>query len=162
MPLYAGEIAVVNVEEIVKNSVAFKRLNDSLEKEKNDYQEKIKQKEIELNAKKDDLQSKSSIYSQEVLQKKSLEFQKEVLSFQEEVKNKEGELQEKLMYGLNILNDEVKTIVTNILKEEKYKKYKTVINSTVLLVYENDDNITNEILKRLNKKNISLTKNIKK
>ena len=49
-------------------------MNDSLEKEKNSFQEKIKQKEIELNAKKDDIQSKASLLSQETLQQKSLEF----------------------------------------------------------------------------------------
>ena len=152
----AQDIAVVNLEQIIKNSVAFKRLNESLEKEKNEYQGKIKQKEIELNAKRDDLQSKASMFSQETLQQKSLEFQKDILSFQEEVKNKEEELQKKLTYGLNTLNEEINKIINDMSKEKDFIKYKTIINSAVLLKYDSNDDITMEVLKRLNKKNISL------
>lgn len=161
--VFADNVAVINLESIVKESVAFKRLNTSLEKEKNSYQEKIKQKEIELNAKRDDLQSKSSLLTQETLQQKSLEFQKEVLTFQEEVKNKETELQNKLVDGLNILNNEVKVIVKGLLKEEQFKKYDKVANSALFIHYNEKDDLTLEVLKRLNKKNITLTKkNIKK
>lgn len=152
-----ASMAVVNVDEIVKGSTAFKKLNTTLEKEKASYQDKIKQKEIELNAKRDDLQSKSSILSQENLQKQALEFQKEILSFQEDVKKKEANLQEKLAYGLNILNTEAQKIAADIVKESE-GKYNTVINSTVLLTYSKDDDVTMEVLKRLNKKNLDLTK----
>lgn len=156
--LMANEIAIINMENIVKESVAFKRLNDSLEKEKNTYQEKIKQKEIELNAKRDDLQSKASLLSQETLQQKSLEFQKEILTFQEEVKNKESELQSKLVDGLNILNNEVKIIVEELIKEKEFSKYNAVANSAMFIHYNTKDDLTLEVLKRLNKKNISLIK----
>ena len=161
--VFAGDIAVVDLENIVKESVAFKRLNESLEKEKNSYQEKIKQREIELNAKRDDLQSKSSLLSQETLQQKGLEFQKEVLTFQEEVKKKEVELQNKLVDGLSILNNEVKVIVEDLLKEEQFKEYDKVANSALFIHYNKKDDLTLEVLKRLNKKNITLIKkNIKK
>ena len=152
----ANNIAVVDLEYIMQNSVAFKRLNDSLEKEKKSYQEKIKQKEIELTTKRDKLQSQASLLSQECLQQKTNEFQKELLSFQEEVKNKENELQKKLMDGLAVLNNEVKTIVNDIVKEDKYNKYTSVLSTSIMLYYRDDDNITTEVLKRLNKKNISL------
>ena len=153
---FANNIAIVDVAKIVEGSTAFKKLSDSLEKEKNSYQDKIKQKEIELNAKKDDLQSKSSILSQENLQKQALEFQKEILSFQEEIKTKEAELQEKLAYGLEVLNNEVQEIVKQIVEENK--KYNLVLNSNVLLYSEDKNDITMEVLKRLNKKNINLIK----
>ncbi|MDR1499043.1 MAG: OmpH family outer membrane protein [Rickettsiales bacterium] len=160
--VFASNIAVISIENILRDSTTFKKLNDSLEKEKNSYQSKIKQKEIELNAKKDDIDSKSSILSQETLQKKILEFQKEVLSFQEEIKNKENELQSKLSYGLSKLNTEVDIIVKEMMKEEKYKGYSIVMNSSVLLYYNEKDDLTLEVLKRLNKKNISLVKNADK
>lgn len=155
--VFANNIAVVDVNKIVSGSTAFKKLNQSLEKEKNSYQDKIKQREIELNAKKDDLQSKSAILSQENLQKQALEFQKEILSFQEEIKAKEVDLQKKLAYGIEVLNEEVQQIVNDIVKESD-NKYDVVLNSNVLL-YSNDKNdITLEVLKRLNKKNINLIK----
>jgi Skp family chaperone for outer membrane proteins len=153
---FATEIAVINVENITKNSVAFKKLSESLEKEKTSYQEKIKQKEIELSAKKDDLESKSSILSKEVLQKRALEFQKEVLAFQEEVRSVENDLNTKLNQGLMKLNSEIGSILKEMLKEEKYKKYSAVASSAVFLYYKEENDITLETLKLLNKKNISL------
>ena len=93
---------------------------------------------------------------QENLQKQALEFQKEILSFQEEIKTKEAELQEKLAYGLEVLNNEVQEIVKQIVEENK--KYNLVLNSNVLLYSEDKNDITMEVLKRLNKKNINLIK----
>ena len=99
----------------------------------------------------------SAILSEENLQKQALEFQKEILSFQEEIKTKEVELQKKLAYGIEVLNEEVQQIVNDIVKESD-NKYDVVLNSSVLL-YSNDKNdITLEVLKRLNKKNINLIK----
>ncbi len=153
---FASNIAIVNVEKIVQNSVAFKELNGELEKEKNLFQTKIKQKEIELNSKKEEIDSKSSLLSQETLQKKVLDFQNEVLKFQEEIKNKEIELQGKLSKGLNKLTEEINNIVNTLLKEDNFKNYSMVINSAALLKYDEKNDISMEILKRLNKKNISL------
>jgi hypothetical protein len=42
-----------------------------------------------------------------------------------------------------------------MLKEEKYSKYSFVINSVVFLRYDEEDNITMEVLKRLNKQQIT-------
>lgn len=159
---FAGEIAVVDMEKIIQNSSAFKQLSDSLEKEKNSYQEKIKQKEVELNNKKDELESKSALLSKETLQKQAFEFQNEVLKFQGEIKEKEDELRENLSKGMNTLAKEVADIVNSMLKEDKYKKYSMVINSGVLLHHKDEDDISMEVLKRLNKKNISLISKKKK
>ncbi|MDR0572315.1 MAG: OmpH family outer membrane protein, partial [Rickettsiales bacterium] len=82
----AKEIAVINLEEIIKGSTSLKKFNEELEKEKNEIQDLIKKKEEELNKKKDDLESNSSILTKEVLQTKALEFQRDVLAFQESVK----------------------------------------------------------------------------
>ncbi len=154
--VFASNIAIVNVEKIVQNSTAFKELNEELEKEKDSFQIKIKQKEIELSHKKEQIDSKSSLLSQETLQKQILDFQNEVLKFQEEIKNKEIELQGKLTGGLSKLTEEISNTVNILLKEDKFKNYSTVINSAALLKYNEEDDISIEILKRLNKKNISL------
>lgn len=152
----ASNIAVVNIEKIAQGSTAFKKLSSDLEKEKNLYQEKIKQKELELNTKKEDLESKSSLLSKESLQKQAMEFQNEVIKFQEEIKNKEQELQTKMASGMNVLVKEVGKISNEILKEEKYSRYSVAINSAVLVSYNEEDDISMEVLKRLNKKKISL------
>lgn len=155
--LLASDIAIINMEEVAKNSTAFKKFKENLEKERDIYQAKIKQKEIELNAKKDDLESKTSLLSQETLQKQAIDFQKEVLSFQEEVKNKEIELQNKLNYALDKLNNEINLIIKNITSEDNFKKYSMIINSNAVLYNkEKDNDITMTIIKKINEKNISL------
>jgi Skp family chaperone for outer membrane proteins len=91
----AKNIAVIDLQEIVKGSISFKKFNDNLEKEKNEIQNLIRKKEEELNKKKSDLESKSSIFTKDTLQTKIVEFQKEVLAFQDSVKQEELKLQEK-------------------------------------------------------------------
>lgn len=158
----ASNIAVVDIEKIAQGSTAFRKLSDELEKEKNSYQDKIKQRELELNTKKEDLESKSSLLSKESLQKQAMEFQNEVIKFQEEIKNKEQELQMRMASGMNILVKEIGSISKELLKEEKYNKYSVVISSAVLVSYNEEDDISMEVLKRLNKKKISLSQDKKK
>jgi Skp family chaperone for outer membrane proteins len=158
----AKDIAIIDLQEIVKGSISFKKFNDSLEKEKNEIQDLIRKKEDELNKKKNDLESKSSILTKDVLQTKIMEFQKEVLAFQDSVKQEEMKLQEKLNNALNILNSNVNEIVVNLLKEEQYSKYSFVSTAAVFIYYDKDNDITMEVLKRLNKQKINLNPDKKK
>ena len=80
-----------------------------------------------------------------------MNLQKEILEFQESVKKKEIELQDKMLSGLSKINDEIKKIISNMLKEDKYKKYGTVINSATLLYFESSNDISSDVLLRLNK-----------
>ena len=156
----AVEIAVVNIEEIAKNSLAINKLNKDLNQKKDNLQKKFRDTEIKLNAKRDDIASKSSILSQEAMQKKAMEFQQEVMEFQEEVKKEETNLQQELMEGLSVVNEQVEKIILEIKKEEQYKKYNFIINSASLLYFEEKDDISSEVLKRLNKK-LPIIKNTK-
>jgi Skp family chaperone for outer membrane proteins len=151
------EIAVINLEEIVKGSTSFKKFNEDIEKEKNEIQDLIKKKEEELNKKRSDLEARSSILTKESLQAKVVEFQKEVMAFQDSVRQEESKLQDKLNGALGILNNKINEIVAAMIKEEKYEKYSFVLNSMVFVYYNKDDDLTMEILKRLNKQKITFS-----
>jgi Skp family chaperone for outer membrane proteins len=153
----AKEIAVINLEEIAKGSTSLRKFNENLEREKNEIQNLIRKKEEELGKKKEELESKASILTKDSLQAKALEFQNEVLAFQDSVRQEEIKLQEKLNEALTILNGKINEIVTDMIKEEKYSKYSFVSSTVVFVYYDKDDDITMEVLKRLNKREINLS-----
>ncbi|MDR2760394.1 MAG: OmpH family outer membrane protein [Rickettsiales bacterium] len=152
----AAGTGVVNLEEAVRESVSFKKFNSDLEKEKDEIQELIRKREEELGKKKNDLESKSSILTKDALQAKAIEFQKEVFSFQDSVRQQENMLQEKLNKAVGILNGEIVKIVEEMVKEEKYSQYSRIVNAAVFLYYDKKDDLTLEVLKRLNKRKINL------
>ena len=148
----AGEIAVVNVQEILNNSLIFIDATKVLNKEKEEYQKKFSEKELNLSKEKDSISARASILSQAEVQKEIEVWQKKVFDFQEEVKDTEAKLQQRMANILSKVSDEVKLIITNMLKENNFSKYNKVINSEALLYFDENDNITKDVLLRLNKK----------
>ena len=53
---------------------------------------------------------------------------------------------------LTKVSNELKSIINDMLKEKEFLKYSKVINSEALLHYDVQDDITKDVLLRLNKK----------
>ena len=156
---FSKEIAFINMDEVAKGSNALKKANEQLQKEKSELETLFKKKEEELKKEKEDLESKAAIYTKEVLQQKAIDFQKKVIAFQESVKQKEGELQNKLTKCLLVLNDKVIEIINKAMTEEQFSsKYSSVAITSAFIYYNKNDEITLEILKRLNKEKLDLLK----
>lgn len=148
----ADSIAVVNVQEVLDNSLIIIDATKSLNKEKDDYQKKFSDKELALTKERDSISTRSSILSQADMQKEVEIFQKKVVDFQNEVKETEAKLQQKMADILTKVSTELKTIISDMLKEKEFSKYSKVINSEALLHYDAQDDITKDVLLRLNKK----------
>ena len=157
------EIAFLNLEKVADGSTAFKKAKDMLDKRKQTVQKKLDNKQTEILNKKKDIESKSSVLSKDTLQKKIESFQAEVLAFQEEVKKEDEKLQKDSMNVLKQLNDKVVEIVSKMVKEKSFTdKYSYVANASLFIFYDKENDITNEVLKRLNKEKLDLTKAISK
>ena len=148
----ANSIAVVNVQEVLDNSLVIIDATKSLNKEKNDYQKKFSEKEAALTKERDSISTRSSILSQADVQKEVEVFQKKVVDFQTEVRDVETKLQQKMTNILAKVSNELKSIINDMLKEKEFSKYSKVINSEALLHYDAQDDITKDVLLRLNKK----------
>ncbi len=148
----ASSIAVVNVQEVLNNSLVIVDATKSLNKEKDDYQKKFTEREATLTKERDSISARSSILSQADIQKEVEIFQKKIMDFQTEVKDTETKLQQKMTNILTKVSNELNVIISDMLKEEEFSKYNKVINAETLLYYDTRDDITKSVLLRLNKK----------
>jgi len=147
----ATNVAVIDIEKIVENSIAMKNVNKKLTNSKNLMQKELQKEEGVLNAKRDDIASKSSILSKQALEGKMLGFQKDVITFQKKVKSEEEKLQKAYMGAVGEITDEIKIIVEEM-KDEKEYSFDVAIASSVAIYSSNDIDISAVVLKRLNKK----------
>jgi Skp family chaperone for outer membrane proteins len=149
----ATEIAVVNVEEIVKNSKVIANVQKTLEDKKNELEKKLKVDEKKLTDEKNELEGQLKILSQDVAQEKVAKFQEKVVSFQTKVKENEVLLQKGYVNAINDITKKIKEIVVEI-KNEKDGKYKfdMVVLSNAVVYSDSSFDISSEVLVRLNKK----------
>lgn len=159
----AGEIAIINLEEIIKNSTAMNKINKDLEVKKADIEKKLKVDEKKLTDEKISLEGQIKTLSQEVAQQKVVEFQQKVVQFQQTVKENENTLQKTYMNGVIQVTNTIKAIVEEM-KNEKNTKYdfKVVLPAATVLYSDKDLDISSEVLSRLNKKLKEVKTNTKK
>lgn len=172
----AKELAVINNEEIIANSVAMINFKKELEVKSEKYKKSFAEKENRIMQKKSDLEKEQNTliekrnYKQvnesefnkkmSELQQKAYNLQKEFADFQSEVRETEGSFQEEINVVMQDMYNEIKKIVAEILKEKAFSKYYMVVNSEVAIYYDKDNDITADILKILNKR-ITSVKNLK-
>ena len=158
----AAEIAVINLDEVIKNSTAMTKANKILEGKKSDIEKKLKVEEKKLSDEKASLEAQIKTLSQEVAQEKAIAFQQKVIDFQKMVKENENSLQKSYMDAVIEITNTIKTIVDEM-KNEKNSKYdfKVVIPSASAIYSDKDLDISAEVLSRLNKR-LKEIKSIKK
>ena len=149
----AGEIAIINVEEIIKNSTAMTKVNKELEAKKSDIEKKLKIDEKKLSDEKTSLEAQIKTLSQDVAQQKVMDFQQKVMDFQKTIKENENDLQKAYMNAVVQITNTVKDIVAEM-KNEKNSKYDfQVVLPSASVIYSDDNlDISSEVLSRLNKK----------
>ena len=147
-----ADLAVVNTQEVLNNSLVFIDATKTFNKEKDEYQKKFSDKEAMLMKEKDNIITRSSILSQQDMQKEVEIFQQKISDFQIEIRDTETKLQQKTAQVLSKLSDELKIIISEMLKEKVFSKYDKVVDSSVMLYFDPKDDITKDVLQRLNKK----------
>jgi len=149
----ANEVAVINLEEIVNNSIAMNKFKKKLEAQKSDMEKKLKVEEKSLKDEQTALEAQSKMLSQEMLQQKAIALQDKINTFQNKVKDSENELQKNFMDAYVQLTNNIKDIIVNM-KNEKNNKYTfdVVIPQASTLYSNSDIDISGEVLKRLNNK----------
>ncbi len=149
----AGEVAVINLEEIIKNSTAMSKINKELEAKKSDIEKKLKIDEKKLTDEKTSLEAQIKTLSQDVAQQKVMNFQQKVMDFQKNVKENENDLQRTYMNAVVQVTNTVKEIVAEM-KNEKNSKYdfQVVLPSASVIYSDKNLDISSEVLSRLNKR----------
>jgi len=149
----AAEVAVINIEEIIKNSTAMSKVNKELEAKKSSIEKKLKIDEKKLSDEKTSLEAQIKTLSQDVAQQKVMDFQQKVVDFQKLVKENENDLQKTYMDAVIQVTNTVKEIVAEMKKEKNSKyKFKVVLPTASVIYNDKDLDISSEVLSRLNRR----------
>ncbi|GHU26713.1 hypothetical protein FACS1894152_1880 [Bacilli bacterium] len=149
-------IAVVDVAKIAENSDEFNEFKNKVYTEKATVESKAESEILKLREEQDDLKSKASLLSESALAEKMEKLQERYAKIQEEGGQRMNILQNWLNTAVMILSEAIKAIISEMVKEEKYKGYSVVIEKQACLYYNEKDDLTMEVLKRLNKKKLNI------
>lgn len=142
----AARVAVVETAKVVKEYKKTQEAQTRLEKELEDKKNELKQLNDDLEKDKTNLEKQKGLLSEEKYKKMNEKFENKTDVFREKYRETQSTLvnkQRTLMEG--IVND-VKVIVADIAKKEKYE---LVLDKDSVLFYDGDD-ITYKVLDKLN------------
>ena len=146
---HAAEIAVavLDMQKVLASSEAGMEAQKSLEKKMEELQGKFKADEDALLALQEEIEKKSSVWSEEKKQDKAIEFQKkrrDLRAKQEDANIELKQLQEK---KLGPIIEELEKVVDKVAKE---KGYKIILPKAAVVYIDNSVDISDEITKALN------------
>ncbi|MBM5782127.1 MAG: OmpH family outer membrane protein [Pelagibacterales bacterium] len=145
----AGSIAVLDVEKIVKESAAMRDIQGKVSKQQEKYQKEVDKKQKELEAEQKKLEGKKNVLAKDAFEKEVKAFETKVDSLKEMVDKKQGNLKKASVEAMGKVNEEIKEIIANLSKE---KDLDLIVAAGQTLFYKDEMDISEEVLKRLNKK----------
>lgn len=114
------KIGVIDVKKVINNSKYGQEVMNQLQLKYNELSEKIQKKAKELQELKNEIEKKSSLWSQEVKEKKQLEYQKklrELKGMQEDAQYEMKEYEKKM---LDPVFKELEKVIKEFVQKEKY------------------------------------------
>ena len=153
LPLAAAQalegIAVINIQDIMRDSLAAKSIKKKLEAKQKSFQKEMTKKESDLQKKESSLAKQRGTLSAAEFEKKVKSFRETATKAQREVQTKKAKLDKAFADALSNIQKNVVTIVESIAKE---RGVKVVLPTSQLLYADPSLDITKEVLAKLNKK----------
>lgn len=147
---YAAEaIAVVDMEEVLKQSVAIDKIENQVKQKRKAFQEKVQSKEEELRDKQKKLAEQRSLLAKDAYETQVKEFQLKANEISRELQQQRVAYDKASSAAINEVKTAIAEIVNNLAAE---KKFQLALPSGVLLYYTRELDITQEVITRLNKK----------
>jgi len=144
----AGEIGVLDIEKIAKESKAVADVQNKVTKKQDEFQKEINKKQAELESDQKKLESKKNILSKEAFEKEQKEFEKKIDALKAFVEKKQASLKKASADGMAKINDKMKDIVADIAKEKQL----TIIFPISQVAFSVDSlDISSEVITKLNK-----------
>ena len=145
----ASEVGVLDVEKIVKESSAMRDIQNKISKKQDEYQKEVTKKQNELEADQKRIESKKNVLSKDALEKETKTFEKKIDDLKNFVEKKQNSLKKASLDSMGKVNDKIKEIIADISKE---KNLDAIIPASQTLYYKDELDVSDEVLKRLNKK----------
>lgn len=148
------EIAVVDVQKVLREATASKTIRPQLEKLKKEYRARFKKQEQELRAANQDLSRQRAILSPEAYEEQRKAFRKRASKVQREIQAARRRLDRALATAMRKVHRTLRGITAKYARQEGIQ---LILPKSGVLLMETRFDITDEILKRLNKQLPTLT-----
>lgn len=145
------KIGYVDMQKAIQATEAGKKAKKDLEKEFNDKKKDLQAKEKDLKKMSEDLEKKSAVLSDEVKQKKQMEFQEEMLKYRELVGKSQMAIQERERSLTQPILEKLRGIIGDIGEKEKYTVILEKAENSVLWAPKSID-LTDRVVTTFNKK----------
>lgn len=149
MAAQAGDIAVISMQEIMRQSTAAQSLKTQLEAKQKTLQAEVKAKEESLQKEEAALSKERSALSAEAFKEKVKAFSKKASDAQRDVQQKKGSIDKGMATALGEIQKAVNAIVNDMAKE---KGFKLALPTSQIIYADTSMDITSEVLAKLNAK----------
>ena len=142
-------IAVVNIQQVMKDSTAAKSVREQLENKQKTFQADITKKEEALKKEDQELAKQKGVLSKEAFEEKARAFRNKATEVQKEVQSKKALLDNAFERSLSDIQKATTEIIADLSKE---KSLIIAIPTSHILYADSKLDISADVLERLNKK----------
>ena len=140
-------VAVLNLRKVFASSEAGKKAQSEMEKKVQELQDKFKKDEDALVALQDEIEKKSSVWSDETKQEKGIEFQKMRRDLRVKQEDAQMELKKLEEQQLGPIRKDLEQVIEKLAKE---KGYSIILPAEVVMYSSDAVDITDEVTKAFN------------
>lgn len=148
-PTASAVIAVVNIQQVMRDSTAAQNVREQLESKQKAFQSDISKKEEQLQKEDKELTKKRSVLSKEAFEEKARAFRNKATEVQKEVQSKKAVLDSAFERSLAEIQKTVTEIISDLSKE---KGFTLAVPTSQILYADSKLDISSEVLTRLNQK----------
>lgn len=141
-----SKIAVVDVQQVVKQSLAAKDISDQIEKKRLAHQMEITKQEERLEKKNQELTKQRAVLSPEAYDKSVKAFKEQVAEVQRDVQKRRSDLDRIYTNALSEIQKSVYAIISKLSEE---RGFSIAIPTSQILFAKKELDISDEVLKRL-------------
>jgi outer membrane protein len=149
-------IMVVDVQSLLQNSKSAKMVRQQIEQKRAEYAKEISHQEETLKQERDSIQRQQSSLSAEALNQKGREFQQKVNDLDRSVQSKRQALERSNAEALEKIQEVMLKIITDIAKD---RKANMVFQRSELVLFDQNYDVTDDVLRRLDEQLPTLTVN---
>ena len=141
-------IAVLDVQQVLRRAVAAKRIRKVMEARRKIFEEEISEERLQLQGEENQLRKQSTILSPEAMNNKRRVLENKVSDLRRKAEQKRGILNRAFNGATRELRQEIAKVLADLMKE---RNITITLARKAVLVFDQRLNVTEEVLKRLDK-----------
>ncbi|MHA1599518.1 MAG: OmpH family outer membrane protein [Alphaproteobacteria bacterium] len=147
-------LAIIDVQKVLRESVAVKSLTIKIEAERKKYQQELRTREDSLRAADQELTRQRTILSTEAYTQKRQELEQQVGQLQRQVQERKKGLDQIFGKGMSQVQNELANVAKEIAEE---RGLDLILSRATVVIVKPEFDLSNEALKRLNARLTTVT-----